>query len=101
VRPRGVDEIAGGLADRLPIEAKNLPPEEKRKQSMQWLRERQSLLLEMAWHMLRPSVDRKENTHGLFSGSAHLSQESVELSDVGQLLPPATLDDIVPALSLA
>ena len=42
---RGVDEIASELADRLPIETKNLPPEEKRKQSMQWLRDRQSLLV--------------------------------------------------------
>jgi tetratricopeptide (TPR) repeat protein len=44
---RGVDEITAELADRLPskIDVKSLPPEEKRKQSKQWLRERQSLLI--------------------------------------------------------
>ena len=44
---RGVDEITAELADRLPIkiDVKTLPPEEKRKQSMRWLRERQSLLI--------------------------------------------------------
>lgn len=48
---RSVDEIAAELADRLPIESKNLPPEEKRKQSMQWLRDRQSLLvLDDVWN---------------------------------------------------
>jgi hypothetical protein len=48
---RGVDEIAAELSDRLPIGAKTLPPEEKLKQSMQWLRERQSLLvLDDVWN---------------------------------------------------
>jgi len=48
---RGVDEIAAELSDRLPIDVKTLPPEEKHKQSMQWLRERQSLLvLDDVWN---------------------------------------------------
>ena len=48
---RGVDEIAAELSDRLPIDVKTLPPEKKRKQSMQWLRERQSLLvLDDVWN---------------------------------------------------
>ena len=42
---RAIDEIAAELADRLPIEAKTQVPEEKRKRSMRWLRERQSLLV--------------------------------------------------------
>jgi len=42
---RALDEITAELADRLPIDVKTRPPEEKRKQSMQWLRERQSLLV--------------------------------------------------------
>jgi len=42
---RGIDEITAELSDRLPIEVKTLPPEEKRKQSKQWLRGRQSLLV--------------------------------------------------------
>jgi len=42
---RGIDEITAELSDRLPIDVKALPPEEKRKQSKQWLRDRQSLLV--------------------------------------------------------
>jgi len=42
---RGIDEISAELADRLPIDVKAQAPEEKRKQAMQWLRERQSLLV--------------------------------------------------------
>jgi tetratricopeptide (TPR) repeat protein len=42
---RGIDEITAELSDRLPIEVKTLPPEEKRKQSKQWLRDRQCLLV--------------------------------------------------------
>ena len=42
---RALDEITAELADRLPIDVKTQPPEEKRKQSMRWLRERQSLLI--------------------------------------------------------
>jgi tetratricopeptide (TPR) repeat protein len=48
---RGVAEITAELADRLPIETKALPPEEKLKQSRQWLRDRQSLLvLDDVWN---------------------------------------------------
>jgi len=42
---RGIEEITAELADRLPIDVKAQAPEEKRRQSMQWLRERQSLLV--------------------------------------------------------
>jgi len=42
---RPVDTITAELADRLPIDVKTLPPEEKLKQSMRWLRGRQSLLI--------------------------------------------------------
>jgi tetratricopeptide (TPR) repeat protein len=42
---RGIEGITAELADRLPIDVKTQPPEEKRRQSMQWLRERQSLLV--------------------------------------------------------
>src|SRR5216684_6872827 len=42
---RAIDEITAELADRLPIEVRTQPPEEKRKQSIRWLRERQSLLV--------------------------------------------------------
>src|SRR5215469_7834465 len=42
---RGVDEITAELANRLPIDVKALPPGEKRNQSKQWLRDRQSLLV--------------------------------------------------------
>ena len=42
---RDVDAIAAELAQRLPIDVKSQRPEENRKQSMQWLRERQSLLI--------------------------------------------------------
>ena len=42
---RAIDTIAADLAERLPIDVKTLPPEEKLKQSKQWLRERQSLLV--------------------------------------------------------
>jgi hypothetical protein len=42
---RTIDAITAELADRLPIDVKAQAPEEKRRQSMQWLRERQSLLV--------------------------------------------------------
>ena len=42
---RGIDEITAELSDRLPIDVKAQPPEEKRKHSKQWLRDRQSLLI--------------------------------------------------------
>jgi hypothetical protein len=42
---RGIDEITAELVDRLPIEVETKPPEEKRKASKRWLRERQSLLV--------------------------------------------------------
>ena len=42
---RGVEEITAELSDRLPIEVKTLPPEEKRKQCKKWLGERRSLLI--------------------------------------------------------
>ena len=42
---RAIDEITAELAERLPIEVKTLPPEKKREESKQWLRDRQSLLI--------------------------------------------------------
>jgi tetratricopeptide (TPR) repeat protein len=49
---RELDVITTELADRLPIEAKGLPLEEKRQKAMKWLCERQSLLvLDDIWNV--------------------------------------------------
>ena len=42
---RPLDEISSALADRLPIDTTNLPPDKKREEAMKWLRQRQSLLV--------------------------------------------------------
>ena len=49
---RELDVITTELADRLPIDVKAQPLEEKRKEAMRWLRERQSLLvLDDIWNL--------------------------------------------------
>jgi tetratricopeptide (TPR) repeat protein len=49
---REIDAIGNELADRLPIEVKTLTPDARRKEAMDWLRGRQSLLiLDDVWKM--------------------------------------------------
>src|SRR6516164_9186581 len=48
--------------------------------------------------MIRPAVDGEEQAHGLFSGPANLTGQTVQLTNTCKLRAPPTFDDVVPSL---
>lgn len=87
---RGLDEITAELADRLPIDVKAQPPDEKRKQAMQWLRDRQSLLvLDDVWGREAKQLEPGPPCSVLYTSRQHslpwlAPDESLEVESFGE-----------------